>query len=187
MRLEAHLTTGDLQGALLQLTPLAVSLDPDMPSRQLSIRPPSKVALLDGLGLQVVTDLQLQWDLIGVRVPLSLRRVSLLLRPVVELFAGEPALLFLPQLQEADLSAIPGILRDVILARINDALNRPDARIAWHFMDTLDFRFPLPPQVLPAFQLRLFARSASVHVEGGVLRLGIDWGLTAEAPQAATP
>lgn len=186
MRLEAHLTTGDLQDALFQLTPMAVSLDPGTPSRQLTIRPPSKVALLDGLGLLVVTDLQLQWDVIGVRVPVSLRGVSLLLRPIVELIAGEPALLFLPQLQEADLSAIPGILRDVILARINDALSRPDARIAWHFMDTLDFRFPLPPQVLPAFQVRLFARSASVHVENGVLRLGIDWGLTAEAPQPAT-
>jgi hypothetical protein len=187
MRLEAHLTTGDLQDALLQLTPMTVSLNPDTPSPQLTIRAPSKVVLLDGLGLQVVTDLQLQWDLIGMRVPVSLRRVSLLLRPVVELFAGQPALLFLPQLQEADLSAIPGILRDVILAPINDALSRPDARMAWHFMDTLDFSFPLPAQVLPAFQVRLFARSASVHVENGVLRLGIDWGLTAEPPQPATP
>jgi hypothetical protein len=186
MRLEAHLTTGDLQHALFQLTPMAVSLDPEMPSRQLSIRPPSKVELVDDLGLEVVTDLQLQWDVIGVRVPVSLRRVSLLLRPMIELIADEPALLFLPQLQEADLSAIPGILRDVILARINDALSRPDARIAWHFMDTLDFRFPLPPQVLPAFQVRLFARAASVHVQNGVLRLGIDWSLTAEAPQPAT-
>lgn len=186
MRLEAHLTTGDLQDALFQLTPMAVSLDPDSPSRQLSIRPPSKVALLDGLGLQVVTDLQLQWDLIGLRVPVTLRRVSLLLRPCVDLHAGKPALLFLPQLQEADLSAIPGLLRDVIVARINDALARPDARIVWRFMETLDFRFPLPPQVLPAFQVRLYARSGSVQVADGVLRLGIDWGLTAEAPQPAT-
>jgi hypothetical protein len=186
MRLEAHLTTGDLQDALFQLTPMAVSLDPDTPSRRLSIRAPSKVALLDGRGLQVVTDLQLQWDLIGVRVPVTLRRVSLLLCPVVELHEGQPALLFVPQLQEADLSAIPGILRDVILARINDALTRPEARIVWRFMDTLDFRFPLPSQVVPAFEVRLFARSASVHVENGVLRLGIDWGLTAEAPQPAT-
>jgi hypothetical protein len=186
MRLEAHLTTGDLQDALYQLTPMAVSLDPDTPSRQLSIKPPSKVALLDGLGLQVVTDLQLQWDLIGLRVPVTLRRVSLLLRPLVELLDGQPALLFLPQLQEADLSAIPGILRDVILARINDALARPDARIAWRFTETLDFSFSLPAQVLPAFQVRLFVRSGDVHVQNGVLRLGIDWGVTAEAPQRAT-
>jgi hypothetical protein len=186
MRLEAHLTTGDLQDALFQLTPMAVSLDPDTPSRQLSIKQPSKIALLDGLGLQVVTDLQLKWDLIGIRVPVTLRRVSMLLRPCVELVDSQPALLFVPQLQEADLSAIPGILRDVILARINDALARPEARIAWRFMETLDFRFPLPPLVLPAFEVRLFARSASVHVENGVLRLGIDWSLTAEAPQPAT-
>jgi hypothetical protein len=186
MRLEAHLTTGDLQDALFQLTPMAVSLDPDTPSRQLSIKPPSKVVLLDRQGLQVITDLQLQWDLIGVRVPVSLRRVSLLLRPSVELLEGQPALVFVPQLQEADVSAIPGILRDVILGRINDALARPDARIAWRFMETLDFRFPMPAQISPAFEVRLFARAGSVHVENGTLRLGIDWGLTAEAPQPAT-
>ncbi len=184
MRLEAHLTTGDLQDLLYQLTPLAVSLDPDTPSRQLSIRPPRKVELVDGQGLQVVADLQLKWDVIGLRFPVTLRRVSLLLAPCVELIEGQPALLFRPQLQEADLSAIPGILRDVILARINEALARPDARIAWRFLETLDFRFPLPPQVLPAFQMRLYARDAAVHVDKGVLRLAIDWGLTAEAPQA---
>jgi hypothetical protein len=184
MRLEAQLTTSDLQDVLYQLTPLAVSLDPDTPSRQLSIRPPRKVQLLDGLGLQVVADLQLRWDVIGVRFPVTLRRVSLLLKPSVELLDGQPALLFRPQLQEADLSAIPGILRDVILARINEALARPDVRIAWRFMEALDFRFPLPPQVLPAFKMRLYARGGVVQVDKGVLRLAIDWGLTAEAPRA---
>src|SRR5262245_19882591 len=107
MRLEAHLTTGDLQDALYQLTPMAVSLDPDSPSRRLSIKPPREVSLLDGQGLRVVLDLQLQWDLIGVRLPVTLRRVSLLLKPVIELIEGQPALVFVPQLQEADLSAIP--------------------------------------------------------------------------------
>jgi hypothetical protein len=184
MRLEAHLTTGDLRDLLYQLTPMAVSLDPNSPSRQLSIRPPREVELVDGFGLRVVADLQLKWDLIGVRLPVTLRRVSLLLTPRVELLEGQPALLFLPKLQEADLSAIPGILRDVILGRINDALARPEARIAWRFVETLDFRFPLPPQVLPAFQMRLYARAGDVQVEKDVLRLAIDWGLTAEAPRA---
>ena len=184
MRLEAHLTTGDLQDALYQLTPMALSLDPDSPSRRLSIKPPREVQLVDGQGLRVVVDLQLQWDLIGVKLPVTLRRVSLLLKPMIELLEGQPALVFRPQLQEADLSAIPGILRDVILARINDALARPDNQIAWRFMETLDFRFPMPPQVMPAFQVRLYARGGVVQVDKGVLRLAIDWGLTAEAPQA---
>src|ERR1700712_2623980 len=140
MRLEAHLTTGDLRDLLYQLTPMAVSLDPDSPSRQLSIKPPREVELVDGLGLRVVADLQLKWDLIGVSFPVTLRRVSLLLTPRVELLEGQPVLLFLPKLQEADLSAIPGILRDVILGRINDALARPEARIVWRFVETLDFR-----------------------------------------------
>lgn len=184
MRVEAHLTTGDLRDVLYQLTPMAVSLDPDSPSRQLSIRPPREVELVDGHGLRVVVDLRVQWDLIGVRLPVTLRRVSLLLTPRVELLDGQPALLFLPKLQEADLSAIPGLLRDVILGRINGALARPDARIAWRFMETLDFRFPLPPQVLPAYQMRLCARGGDVRVEKDVLRLAIDWALTAEAPQS---
>lgn len=185
MRLEAHLTTRDLSHALAQLTPIKVALDPDSPRRQLSIQPPSAVSLEKGRGLRLTTDLQLQWDVIGVRVPVSLRRVEILLSPRVEQQAEQPVLTFGLRIETADVSAIPGFLREVLVARVNDALARPDARVVWRFMETLDFQFPLPEQVQPALRMRLFARDGAVHVEDHALRLAVEWGLTAEAERGS--
>jgi hypothetical protein len=184
MRLEAHLTTSDLQHAFSQLTPLVVSLDPDSPQRQLSLKAPSEVVILAGQGLRIVSEVQLQWDLIGLRVPVTLRRVAILLTPRMAEVDGQQVLAFGVRIDEADVSAIPGLLRDVLVARVNDALEKAHARIAWRFMDTLDFSFPLPPEVLPQFQLRLFARAGAVQVGADYLRLSIEWGLTADADRS---
>jgi len=181
MRLEAHLTTGDLQDALFQLTPLAVALDPDSPQRQLAIKPPSTVELLAGRGLRVVTELQLQWDLIGIRVPVTLRRVALLMTPRVQLLDGRPALLFTPTIEGADVSALPGFLEEAVVARLNEALLRPEARIVWRFTDTLDFSFPLPRQLQPQFMVRLYAFTGEVKVEDDSLRLTLEWRVSADA------
>lgn len=186
MRLEAHLTTADLQHALFQLTPMTVSLDPDSRHRRLSIKPPSEVELIEGVGLRVVTEVRLQWDVIGVRVPVTLRRVAIVLTPRIESQAGEEVLAFALRIEEADLSAIPAFLREVLVARVNDALTRPEARIAWRFMDTLDFHFDLPEAVRPRFHARLFARAGEVEVTDGALRLAIEWGVSADADRNAS-
>jgi hypothetical protein len=185
MRLEAQLTSADLQHALFQLTPLTLSLDPDSPHRHLALKTPTDVVLVAGQGLRVVTEVQLQWDLIGVRVPVTLRRVSILLSPRIIEIDSRPVLAFGLRIEEADLSAIPAFLRDVLVARVNDALAKPEARIAWHFMDTLDFSFNLPREVQPSFAMRVFARSGHVQVDADAVRLSIDWGLYAEADRSA--
>jgi hypothetical protein len=180
MRLEATFSTADLRNALCQLTPLTISLDPDSPHRRLSIKPPSEVALIAGLGLRVVAEVQLQWDVIGVRLPVTLRRVAIVLDPSVMLLDGQEALAFTLRLEEADLSAIPSFLQDVLVARLNEALARPEARIAWRFLDTLDFRFDLPPAVQPRIEARLYARSGTVSVRDDELHLSVEWGFAAE-------
>jgi hypothetical protein len=188
MRLEATFSTADLQNALFQVTPLTISLDRDSPHRQLSIKPPSAVALVAGLGLRVVAEVQLQWDVIGVRLPVTLRRVAIVLNPSVMLLDGREALVFGLRLDEADLSAIPGILRDVLLGRVNEALARPEARIAWRFLDTLDFRFALPPIVQPGIDARLYARSSTVEIRDDELHLSVEWGFSAESgPRGGVP
>jgi len=177
MHLEAHLTTSDLQNALTQLTPLVISLDPSSPQRRLSIEPPSSVELRAGVGLRVVTDLLLQWDVIGLRVPVTLRRVALCLRPHMGVLDGQAALLFDVRIEDADVSALPGFVADVIVARINDALAQPEARIAWRFTETLDFRFALPDRIQPAYNMRLFSQAGEVLVDEDYLRLVLVWEL----------
>jgi hypothetical protein len=181
MRLEAHLTASDFHHVFEQLTPLSVALDPEVPHRQLALEPPSHVSLLAGQGLRIITDLRLQWDVIGVRFPVTLRRVVILLSPSMIAVEGRQALVFGLHIEDADLSAIPSLLREVLVSRVNDALAKNRSRIAWRFMDTLDFGFPLPHEIRPPYTMRLFARSGDVEVYEDSLRLSVEWGLTAQA------
>jgi hypothetical protein len=176
MHLTAHLSAGDFARVLAQLTPLRVSLDATKNSRFLALRPPEKVELT-ARGLRIVTDLQLQWDVIGLRVPVSMNGVSVLLTPSVIEQDGELVLLLGVKIEDADVSAIPGFLEGVLIDRVNDALARPEAAIVWPFMDTLDFMFQLPPQVRPRHRVRLFAPSGSVQLTQDALVLRVDWGL----------
>jgi hypothetical protein len=187
MHLEALLTTADFQHAFAQLTPLRVMLDRDSPQRQLSLKAPSSISIVAGQGLRIVSEVQLQWDVIGLLVPVTLRRMVILLTPSVVLIDGRQALSFGLRIEEADVSSLPAFVGDAVIGLVNEALAKADARIAWRFMDTLDFGFALPSEIQPLYAMRLFSLSGAVQVDDGRIRLWVDWGLSAQAePSAAT-
>jgi hypothetical protein len=179
MHLEAHLTTTDFAHVFAQLTPLRISLDANSDKRFLALSPPAHVGLVAPRGLRIVTDLQLQWDVIGVRVPVSMKRVSVFLSPSVAEVEGQAVLLFGVRIEDADLSAIPSFLENVVIEQVNDALARRESSICWRFMETLDFNFRLPELVDPRYRVRLFASSGAVRVDPHALVLRVDWGLEA--------
>ena len=181
MHLEACFTTADFQHVLAQLTPLSVLLDPDAPQRKLSLMPPSSVRIVPGRGLRIVTEVQLQWDVIGLRVPVTLRRVVLLLTPSIMFVEGKQALSFGLRIEEADVSAIPAFVGDAVIGLVNEALAKEDARMSWRFMETLDFKFQLPAEIQPRYSMHLYARSGTVQVEEDRVRLSVEWMLSAAA------
>jgi hypothetical protein len=187
MHLEACLTTADFRHAFAQLTPMRVVLDRDSQHRWLSLKPPSAVTIVAGQGLRIVTELQLQWDVIGIRVPITLRRVVIMLTPSVVLIEKKQALCFGLRIEDADLSAIPAFVGGAVIGLINEALAKADARIAWRFVDTLDFGFYLPPEIQPLYAMRVHARSGTVWVDERSVRLSVEWGLSAKGqPREAT-
>lgn len=177
MHLEAHLTATDFAHVLAQLTPLRISLDANSDKRFIALSPPAHVGLVAPRGLRIVTDVQLQWDVIGLRVPVSLKRVSVLLSPSVADVGGQTVLLFGVKIEDADLSAIPSFVESVLLDRVNDLLAKNRSSICWRFMETLDFNFRLPEQVSPRYRVRLYASAGSVRVDHHALVLRVDWGL----------
>lgn len=179
MHLEAHLTTTDFAHVLAQLTPIRIGLDANSDKRFLALSRPAHVGLVGARGLRIVTDVQLQWDVIGLRVPVSMKRVSVLLTPSVAEVDGQPVLLFGVRIEDADLSAIPSFVESVLLDRVNDALARAKNSICWKFMETLDFSFRLPDLVSPRYRVRLFSSSGAVRVESNTLVLKVEWGLEA--------
>ena len=179
MHLEAHLKVADFKHVFSELTPLRISLDGGSDKRFIALSRPHQVSLVAGRGLRVVADVQLQWDLIGLRVPVSMKRVSLLLQPNIVELAGQAVLAFAVQIEEADLSAIPSFVENMLLERVNEALAKREAAIAWRFMETLDFSFRLPAQISPRYRVRLFAARGAVRVDSEVLVLRVDWDVQA--------
>jgi len=188
MHLEAHLTAQDFSHVLSRLTPLRIALDGDGDRRFLSLGRPMHVAFAGSRGLRIIADVQLQWDVIGLRFPVSMKRVSVLLSPSVVEADGQSVLAFGVCIEDADLSAIPSFVESVILDRVNEALAKRETSLAWRFMETLDFSFRLPEQVKPRYRVRLYASSGASRMDAHTLVLRVDWGLEAhphELPHAA--
>jgi len=185
MWLQATFTAQDLLGALVKITPLRVPLDKDDPDRCLWLGKPSAVTLREGEGVHITTRGQVRWDVAGITVPITMRTLGVLLTPSIEAVDGEEALNFTLRVTEADLSAVPGFIEGSLVTRVNDALARPDARLIWRFLQTLDFTFRLPAKLEPERHMSLFARWGAVRVMDEALSLVVGWGLDA-APNATT-
>jgi hypothetical protein len=187
MHLEAHLSAQDFSHVFGQLTPIRIALDANSERRFISLSPPRLVAIVASRGLRIIADLQLQWDVIGIRVPVTMKNVSVLLTPNVIESDGQLVLAFGVHIEDADLSAIPSFVENVLIDTVNDALVKMKSNIAWRFMETLDFVFRLPEQVHPRYRVRLFASSGSARVEQTTLVLTVEWGLEAHPHESHPP
>jgi hypothetical protein len=178
MWLQALFTADDLFRALDRVTPARVSLDKNEPDRYIWVSRPERLRLVPGA---IVLDAraQIHWDVLGINVPLTLRRVSISLSPVVHEVGGQQVLSFRVKVEEADLSGVPAFLEQTLVERVNDALRASDAKMAWRFLETLDFKFKLP--VIEAQRrVSLYARSATAEVSAIGLMLTVEWGLDTE-------
>jgi len=180
MWLQALLTPADLEHVLAQVTPVRIALDEDDPDGSyLWIDRPSQVELRSGEGLRIATSARVQWEVVGIKVPLTLRAVTLRLIPSIAQRDGKDVLAFCAQVEEADLSSVPGFIETPLIARVNEALAAEHAQLAWAFTDTLDFNFHLPPAMEPQRNLRLFARWGAVRTSGEAVAVAASFRLDA--------
>jgi hypothetical protein len=178
MWLQAFFSSEDLLRAVSHVTPARVPLDRQDPARFLWVSKPERLRLSHGA---VVLDAraQLHWDVLGLRVPVTLKTVSLSLSPTVEDAAGHEVLAFHLQVEAADLSGVPAFVEKSLIERVNEALRSADAKLSWKFLETLDFRFKLPV-IAPVREIALYARRGSAEVTEEGLTLTVGWGLDAQ-------
>lgn len=172
MWLQAVITADDLMHAFSELTPTRIQLDDQDPERVLELSPPSEVVFRANEGAVVKTGARLSWDLIGIKVPVTLRSVQVLLLPSIDQDAqANDHLILQARVEDLDLTALPGFADEKLKTRINEALERPSAFLRWGFTRTLDFRFQMPALVQPTRELRLAARWGALKVseEGFVM------------------
>ena len=185
MWLQAIITADDLMHALAELTPTRIQLDDEDPDRAFELEPPSEVRFRANEGAVITTSARLRWDVIGIKVPVSLRSVQVLLVPSVERDAdGNDLLVLQARIEDLDLTALPGFMDAKLKDRINQALERPSSFLRWRFIRTLDFHFHLPEKVQPARDLRLSARWGATKVSDQGFVMAASFGFFARVPDA---
>jgi hypothetical protein len=185
MWLQAIFTPADLERVLGEITPLAIALDDQAHDRYLWLERPSQVETPASKGLRIVTSARLQWNVMGIPVPILLRSVTLLLTPSIARRDGKDMLAFEARIEHADLTGVPEFVENGLLERMNEELAKERAQLVWHFMDTLDFHFNLPDAMQPARQMHLFARWGALRMTEEGVAVAASFSLNAESPQAA--
>lgn len=181
MWLQALFTARDLERILSEITPIQIALDEQAGQRFLWIDRPTQLSTAEQ-GIHVVTGARLQWDLLGVAVPITLRNLQLCLTPCIKRREGRDILAFSVQLERAAMAALPEFVELPLLERINEALADERAHLEWRFMDTLDFHFRLPDNVEPARQLHLYARWGALRMSDEGVAVAASFSLNAEQP-----
>ncbi|HEX6244355.1 MAG TPA: hypothetical protein VFZ61_25735 [Polyangiales bacterium] len=186
MWLQAIITADDLMHALHELTPTRIQLDDNDPDKAFELDPPSEVRFRENEGAIIRTSARLSWDVIGIKVPVNLRTVEVLLIPSIEQDSdGNDLLVLQAKLEDLDLSALPGLFDGAIRNRINQVLEDPKRFVRWGFIRTLDFSFHLPDKVQPRRDLRLAARWGATRVSDQGFVMAASFGFFAKEAEGA--
>jgi hypothetical protein len=166
MYLDASLDLADIEQLLHQILPLRIHLtEMDEDRRWVELEQPTELGLVPELGLRAVCSGRLCYDLLGIKVPLTIRRVQVLLTPQVSgSDSGGARLEFKLQIEEADLENVPGVVDRALMGKVNAALTPEATAMLWNFSQTMNLTVGLPERLEPLGQLLLQAPHAEVII-----------------------
>lgn len=176
MEVDLVLTVEKVRELLRQFTPIRIHLTPtDEDRRWVELEQPSEVTLVPDRGVRAICAGRLRYELGGVGVPLSIRRVQVLLEPVVT--ADQEQLEFRLTIEDADLENVPGVIDRALVGKVNDALTPGALHMVWGFRRSLSRAVKLPERLEPLHELLVSAQRLRVKIEPNALTLTLDLGL----------
>ncbi len=178
MWIEAILSKEDLEALVRQFTPLTIHVgDGD---GTLVVSDPERVRLVADEGLRVVCKAKLTWPVLGIKVPISLHSLVVMLRPIVEKRSSGEALVFKVEIEHADLANVPSMIDDRITELINQDLSDKHVELAWSFSKALTHAFKLPRELEPleAFELIVFWGKTKITDDAVVLAVSFHSAVT---------
>jgi hypothetical protein len=163
MWLEAILTKEDLQDVLGQFAPLEIRLGD---SGRLILAIPTDVSLIQGEGMGVVCDATLHWPVLGIDLPVNLRRLTVLVHPTVRpgLDGACDVLAFTLRVDRTGVALLPDALDERVTSLLNKELEKKHVELAWNFAETLSHVFSLPLTLASAAALGLKVKAGVVKV-----------------------
>jgi hypothetical protein len=182
MRIDITLGLDEIVRALQAATPLRVHFGGDDETRWVELEHPSEVTLVPDVGLRVVADGHIRYEIAGFKLPFAIRRAQLLLEPaIVRIEGGHERLEFKISVEQVDLENVPGVAERVLEKVVNDALAGLD--LHWGFGRALDLAITIPPRFEPLDELIVRPGTSQVTITRGELRLslGAEVGLTRSA------
>lgn len=174
VKIEAHIEHGTLARLLRELAPVRIHMTPpDEGTRWLELDEPSLIQPVPGRGLRLEAAGRFRFDLLRVPLRVEIRRLRLLLEPVVVEKDRSLRLAFAMDIEEGDLVGVPSAIEAPLVRRVNRALSPQDTKLVWNFGETLSKRFALPPRLEPVDALSLAASAGEVVVDRDAVHFSI--------------
>ncbi len=152
MWIEAVLLKDELSMLVGQFAPVAIRLGED---GELQVHDPGDVTIVPDLGLRVVCKATLHWTVLGFAVPVTLDSLSILLRPKIAKHGDVDVLVFLLEIEHADIAGLPAGIDKRITDLVNHELQAKHVELSWDYSATLNHEFDLPDILKPVESLKL--------------------------------
>lgn len=160
---------------------------PEEGTRWLELDEPSLIQPVPGRGLRVHSSGRFRFDLWRLPLRLGIRRIGVLLEPVVVSRDGAPRLAFAIELEEGDLIGVPKLVERPIVRRINTVLQPRNTKLLWSFADTLTHRFEMPRRLEPIEAVSLDTTDGEVSVDEEAVHFSVELTPTLQRDELATP
>jgi hypothetical protein len=171
MWIEVLISQKDLAEVAGQMAPLTIQLGKD---GRLEVTDPSEVRLVEGQGLLLTCKARLRWSVLGVDVPVTIRTLSLRVRPeIVRDEGGASSLAFAFHIENADIAVLPGLLDRSVTDLVNRELEARRHDLSWHYGETLSHSFKLPAALHPLETIDVSAVDAQVKLAGAMLAFAV--------------
>jgi hypothetical protein len=172
MWLEAIVPKDDLTHLAAEILPLTVHLGND---GELFLHDPTEVALVADVGLRLVCAVRLRWSVLGISVPITVRSVSVLLRPEVVAAGDGDKIAFKLEIDHLDMAGLPAGIDAGIVHLVNRELEAKHLDLSWGYAATLSHVFDLPDMLRPSEKLELAVDGARVRATEDALGLAIQF------------
>jgi hypothetical protein len=179
MDIDLVLSAEQIVALLSEATPVRIHLtERDEDTRWVELERPTEVTLVPGVGVRIVSSGRIRYELAGIQLPFSIRRVQLLFAPKVVSVAGEPERLhFELSLEAADLENIPGVAERMLMTAVNELLAPERLGTVWNFGRMLDKSLVMPERYEPLNQFWLRSPAGRVTITATELRLHLKIGV----------